>query len=124
MDAAALDWTAVIAGVVAGFAFGAVVYHPRVLGTIWARGSGVPLDGRPPVLAFLLQILALLALAMVISMMAAVQQLGAALLAILAAMLFVASSGVFQRKSFGAVATDMIYIIGAGILMIVAQALL
>ena len=124
MEGEALNITAVIAGAVAGFVFGAVIYHRKVLGTIWANGSGVPLDGKPPVLAFLLQILALLALAIVVGMTATVNFLGTAILAILAAALFVASGGVFQRKSGGAVATDAVYIIGAGALMIAMQGLL
>ena len=124
MEAEALNIPAVIAGAVAGFAFGAVIYHPRVLGTVWANGSGVELDGKPPALAFALQILALLALAIVVGMTATVSFLGTAFLAILAAVLFVASSGVFQRKSMGAVMTDVIYIVGAGALMIVAQGVL
>ena len=124
MEGEALNITAVIAGAVAGFVFGAVIYHPKVLGTIWANGSGVSLDGKPPVLAFLLQILALLALAIVVGMTATVNFLGTAILAILAAALFVASGGVFQRKTSGAVATDAVHIIGAGALMIAMQGLL
>ena len=42
MEGEALNITAVIAGAVAGFVFGAVIYHPKVLGTIWANGSRVP----------------------------------------------------------------------------------
>mgnify|MGYP001820927706 CR=1 FL=1 len=124
MEPEALNIPAIIAGAVAGFAFGAVIYHPRVLGTVWAKGSGVELDGTPPMLAFALQILALLSLAVVVGMTATVSFLGTALLAILAAALFIASGGVFQRKSNGAVATDVLYIIGAGALMIVAQGII
>jgi len=124
MEAEALNIPAVLAGAVAGFVFGAVIYHPKVLGTVWANGSGVTLDGKPPILAFLLQSLALLALVLVVGMTATLNLLGTALLAIGAAALFVASNGVFQRKTTGAVATDAVYIIGAGALMIVAQGLL
>ncbi len=124
MEAEALNIVAVIAGAVAGFLFGAVIYNPKVLGTIWANGSGVPLDGKPPALAFVLQILALLCLAVVVGMTATVSFLGTAVLAIVGSALFVASVGAFQRKTTGAMLTDVVYIVGAGILMIAAQGLL
>ena len=125
MEAEALNTPAVIAGAVAGFILGAVIYHPKVLGTIWANGSGVDLEGgKPPVLAFLAQALALLALAIVVGMTATVNFLGTAVLAILAAALFVGSGGLFQKKSTGAVMTDVVYIVGAGILMIAAQGII
>ena len=122
MEAEALNITAVIVGAVAAFIYGAIIYHPRVLGTVWANGSGVSLDGdKPPALAFVLQILALAALAIVVGMTATVSFLGTALLAIAAAALFVVSGGAFQRRSTGALATDGLYVLGAGALMIVAQ---
>ena len=102
MEPEALNITAVAVGTVAAFIYGAVIYHPRVLGTIWANGSGVSLGGSPPVMAFALQILALLALSVVVGMTATVSLLGTAILAILAAALFVVSGGAFQRKSPGA----------------------
>ena len=121
MEPEALNITAVVVGAVAAFIYGAVIYHPRVLGTIWANGSGASLGGSPPVMAFSLQILALLALAVVVGMTATVSFLGTAILAIVAAALFVVSGGAFQRRSPGALATDGLYVIGAGALMIVAQ---
>ena len=124
MEAEALNIPAVALGTALGFVFGMVLYHPRVLGTIWANGSGVDLDGSPPVLAFVLQILGLGALAIVVGMTATVNFLGTALLAILAAALLVTGGGVFTGKSKGALATDGLYILGAGALMIVAQGIL
>ncbi|NND40753.1 MAG: DUF1761 family protein [Silicimonas sp.] len=121
MESEALNIPAVAAGAVAAFVLGWVIYHPRVLGTVWANGSGVALDGTPPILAFVMQILALISLALVIGLTATVNLLGTALLAILSAALFVASGGAFQRKSNGAILTDVVYIIGAGALMIVMQ---
>ena len=122
MEPEALNIAAIAVGAVAAFIYGVIIFHPRVLGTIWANGSGVALDGKPPVLAFAIQILALLALAIVVGMTATVSFLGTAILAILAAALFAMSSGAFQRKSTGAMLTDGLYIVGAGALLIVAQA--
>jgi hypothetical protein len=124
METESLNIPAIIAGAVAGFVLGWVIHHPRVLGTVWANGSGVELGGNPPVIAFALQILALMSLAVVIGMTATVNFLGTALLAILAAALFVASGGASQKKSTGAILTDTIYIVGAGALMIVMQGIL
>ncbi len=124
MEAEALNIPAVIAGAVAGFAFGAIIYHPRVLGRTWAEGSGVDLGGSPPIAAFVLQALALIALAIVVGMTATLNLLGTAILAILAAALFVVSGGAFQKKTTGAIFTDGLYVVGAGALMILAQGLL
>ena len=124
MEAVALNVPAVVAGAVAAFVFGWVMYHPKVLGRIWAEGSGVELSNSPPVLAMVLQALALLALATVVGMTATVNFLGTALLAIAAVALFVASGGAFTGKTAGAIAVDVIYILGAGVLMIAAQGLL
>lgn len=124
MEAEALNIPAVAAGTVAGFVLGLVVYHPRVLGTIWAEGSGVTFGGRPPVSALVAQFLALAALATVIGLTARVNFLGTALLAIGAVALFVASGGAFLGRSRGAILTDAVYIVGAGALMIVMQGVL
>ena len=124
MEAEAINITAVAVGAVVAFIYGALIYHPRVLGMIWANGSGVALDGKPPVLAIVLQVLALLALALVVGMTATVSFLGTALLAIAAAALFVVAGGVLQKKPRGALATDGIYVVGAGALMIIAQGFL
>lgn len=124
MEAEALNMTAVIAGAVAGFVLGMILYHPRVLGTIWANGSGVELGGSPPILAFVMQILGLVALALVVGMTATINYLGTALLAIAAAALMMLGAGAFAGKSKGALAVEGLYVIGAGALMILAQGLL
>ncbi len=124
MEAEALNTTAVIVGAIAGFVLGMILYHPRVLGTIWAKGSGVDLGGSPPIAAFVLQILALLCLAIVIGMTATINFLGTALLAIAATALMTIGNGVFSGKTKGALMVDGLYILGAGVLMIAAQGLL
>lgn len=124
MEAEALNVTAVVVGAVAAFVFGAVLYHPRVLGRVWADGSGVDLGGAMPVMAMVLQAAALLALSAVVGLTATLNLLGTALLAILAVVLFVAAVGAFARKSAGAIATDVLFAVVAGILMIGAQGVL
>ena len=124
MEAEALNIPAVALGAVLAFVLGFILYHPKVFGRIWAEGSGVDLGNSPPALAFVAQIAALVALAIVIGMTATVNFLGTALLAILAAALFILSGGAFLKKSGGALAVDAGYIVGAGALMIVAQGIL
>ena len=121
MEAESLNIPAVVAGAVAAFLAGWVIYHPRVFGTAWAKGSGVDLGGTPPALAFATQIGGLIALALVIGMTATVSFLGTALLAIVAAAALVVSGGAFAGKSGKALAVDGGYIVVAGILMILAQ---
>lgn len=124
MEAEALNIPAVAAGAVAAFLAGWIIYHPRVFGTAWAKGSGVDLDGSPPALAFVAQIVGLIALALVIGMTATISYLGTALLAILAAAAMVISGGAFLKKTGAALAVDGGYILIAGVLMIAAQGLL
>lgn len=124
MEAEPLNATAAIAGAVAAFLFGAVLYHPRVLGRVWAEGSNVDLDGKSPMLAMVLQAAGLVVLASVVGLTATLNLLGTAVLAILAVALIVAASGAFARKSFGAIGTDFLFVIIAGVLMIAAQGLL
>ena len=123
MEAEALNTTAVIVGAIVAFIVGAIVYHPKVLGTIWAKGSGVDLEGggSPPILAFALQAVALVCLALVIGITATISYLGTALLAIGAAICFVMSQGAFQKKTTGAMLVDGLYVFLAGAVMIVAQ---
>ena len=124
MEAEALNIVAVVVGAVAAFLAGWVIYHPRVFGTAWASGSGVDLGGSPPAIAFVAQIVGLIALALVIGMTATISFLGTALLAILAAAALVVSGGAFLKKSGPALVVDGGYIFAAGVLIIVAQGLL
>lgn len=116
-----INTLAIAVGAFGGLILGAVIYHPRVLGTVWARGSGVDLDIKPSPLAFVAQIVALVALAIVVGITATVNFLGTALLAILAAAAFVVAQGLFQTKSTGALLTDGFYVLAAGVVMIIAQ---
>ena len=124
MESETLNVPAVIAGAVAAFLAGWVIYHPRVLGKAWATGSGVDIGGSPPAVAFLAQIVGLVALAIVIGMTATINFLGTALIAIVAAASLVVSGGAFLKKSSAALAIDGGYIVLAGVLMIAAQGLL
>ena len=69
MEAEALNIPAVVAGAVAAFLAGWIIYHPRVFGTAWASGSGVDLGGSPPALAFIAQVIGLVALALFIGIL-------------------------------------------------------
>ena len=121
-----VNWIAVLAGTVAAFLFGWLVYSPMLFAKTWAEGSGIELtaDSRPPLGAMVLQIAGLLFLATVIGITATFNALFAAILAILAAACLTISNGAFCGKSTAALAIDAGYIIGAGILMIIAQGIL
>ncbi len=123
---AGVNWAAVIAGAIAAFVFGWILYAPAVFGRVWAKGSGIDIEigNGPPVLAMVLQIIALLCLAIVVGVTETSNALLTAILAILAVVAFVVSGGAFMRKSGKALAVDGGYVLGAGILMILAQGLL
>lgn len=126
MEVENVNWIAVGAGTVVAFLFGWLVYSPLLFAKAWAQGSGVELnkDSKPPMSAMMLQIIGLFFLATVIGITATLNALFAAILAILAAAALTISNGAFCKKSFAALAIDAGYIVGAGVLMILAQALL
>ncbi|MHA6326632.1 DUF1761 domain-containing protein [Roseivivax sp. CAU 1753] len=126
MAFAEMNWLAVIVGTVIGFLAGWLFYSPMLFGRKWAEGSGVTLNtaDKMPVQAMVTQLLALLALSIVVGAAAAANALPTAIFAILAAALFVASNGGFCRKSSYAIAVDAGYICVAGVIMILIQAVL
>lgn len=126
MEFVNVNWIAVVAGTIVAFLFGWLVYSPLLFAKVWAEGSGVELtaESRPPLAAMILQIVGLFFLATVIGVTATINALFAALLAILAAAALTISNGAFCGKSKTALMIDAGYIIGAGILMIVAQGVL
>ncbi len=126
MEFANVNWTAVIAGTVAAFLFGWLIYSPALFGKKWAQGTGISLesDSKPPVFAMVAQILALFMLATVIGLTETVNALTPAVLAILAAAVLMVANGAFSGKSAYARAVDGGAVVGSGVLMIAAQGLL
>ncbi len=125
MEFGSVNWIAVVTGSVAAFLFGWLWYSPLLFFKPWAAGSCVEATpaGSPPMIAMVLQILGLLFLASVIGVTAAADALFTAILAILATAALSLSGGAFSGKNGAALAIDGGYIIGAGILMISAQAI-
>lgn len=120
-----LNWIAVLTGTVAAFLFGWLLYSPPVCGRKWAEGSRVELGtaSAMPVFAMATQFGALFLLALVVGITATTNALGTAVLAILAAAAFTVSGGAFVKKTGYAMAVDGGYIVGSGVLMILAQGL-
>ncbi|MHA7772117.1 DUF1761 domain-containing protein [Roseibium sp. M-1] len=125
MEFATVNWIAVITGAAAAFLFGWLWYSPVLFFKPWAAGSRLELSPgtRPPVVAMVLQIAGLLCLSTVVGVTATTDALFTAVLAILAAACLTVSGGGFSGKNGAALAIDGGYIIGAGILMIAAQAI-
>lgn len=121
-----MNWPALLAGFVAAFALGFLVYGP-VLGLQkrWAEGSRLsgPPDGAP-IPALVTQAAALFLLALVVAMTETTQSLDVAVAAILAFVIQTAAVGAWAQKSGFAIAVDTGYALGAGVLMVLAQALL
>lgn len=118
-----LNWIAIIIGVVVSFLAGWLWYSPKLFGTGWAEGSKVELGSadQMPMMAMLVQVIALFLLALVIGITATTDALFTAIFAILAAAAFVMSSGSFSQKSQYAIMVDGGYIVVAGIIMIIVQ---
>jgi hypothetical protein len=94
-----------------------------LFGRKWAEGSRVEMGTAQsmPVFAMAAQLAALFVLALVVGITATTSALWTAILAIVAAALFAVSGGAFVKKTTYALLVDGGYILGAGILMIVAQ---
>lgn len=125
MDAAELNWPAVIAGTVAAFALGMIWFGPRLFGRGWAQGShGLTPPDSPPVAAMVLTFAGLFLLALVVGMTETDEAIGTAVMAILAVAVTIAGMDLFSQKSGGATLIDAGYILASGVLMIAAQAIL
>ncbi|MDE0589907.1 DUF1761 family protein [Halocynthiibacter sp. C4] len=122
-EAMAINWLAVFAGTIVAFIFGAIWYHPKVMGTKWAAGSGIDMSkiSGTPVFAMAAQTLALFLLALVVGITATTDALFTAIFAILAVGVHVVSAGAFLQKSGAALAIDFGYLFLSGAIMIVAQ---
>jgi len=122
---AALNWLAIISGTIVAFLFGWLWYHQKVFGRKWAEGSGLSPEppAQFPAFAMGSQVLALFIMAVVIGITATVDALLTAILVILAVASFTLSMDAFSQKSRYATWVDVFYIICAGVLMILMQAI-
>lgn len=118
---------ALIAGAIAAFIFGFLVYGP-VLGLQrrWAEGSHI--DPEPPkkmpMRPIVTNLIAIVLLALIVALTETTQSIGLAILAILSAAAYVANTGAWGQKSGFAITVDVGYVIGSGVLMILAHAAL
>ncbi|WP_204114112.1 twitching motility protein PilT [Shimia biformata] len=122
-----MNWIAFAAGFVAAAVFGFVVYGPFLgLQKRWAEGSRI--DPEPPAKMpmgpMVINWIAILLLALIIGLTETTQSLGVALLAILSAAAYVANTGAWAQKSGFAIGVDVFYVIGSGVMMILAHAIL
>lgn len=118
-----VNWLAVGVGTIAAFLVGWAWYSPMLFGKKWAEGSGVDLGsaGDMPMMAMASNLIALFLLALVIGITATQDMLITAILAILACALFSFSMGSYVKKSNYALMADLLYIMVAGVVMIVCQ---
>ena len=125
MDAANLNWAAVIAGSIAAFVLGMLWFSPRLFGKGWSEGShGISPPDSPPVLAMVLTFFGLFLLALVVGMTETAQAIGTAVAAIFAVALTIAGMDLFSQKTGKATLIDAGYIVACGVLMILAQGIL
>lgn len=122
-----MNWIAFLAGFVASAAFGFLIYGP-VLGQQkrWAEGSNI--DPTPPETMpmgpLVTNWIAIALLTYIVALTETTQNLTVALLAILACAAYVANTGAWINKSRFAITVDVSYVIGSGVLMILAHAIL
>lgn len=121
-----VNWLAVGVGAIAAFLVGWAWYSPFLFGKKWAEGSGVELgDAKDmPVVAMVSNFIALFLLSLVVGITATQDMLITAIVAILACALFAFSMGGYVKKSSYAMIVDLLYIVVAGIVMIICQGIL
>lgn len=122
-ELANVNWLAVIVGTVVSFLVGWAWYSSMLFGKKWAEGSGVELgDAKDmPVMAMASNLVGLFLLALVVGITATQDMLITAIVAILACAIFVFSMGGYVKKSSYAMIVDLLYIVVAGIVMIICQ---
>jgi hypothetical protein len=126
MDFALINWTAVIAGWIAAFVLGFLIYAPFAFGPKWAAGSHLTgkVPDKMPMGAMAAQAVATFLLALIIGLTETAQAIDAAILAILTVAAFAFALASFGLKSTYARLVDAGAIIAFGIVMIAAQALI
>lgn len=125
-ELANVNWLAVIVGTVLSFLVGWAWYSPFLFGKKWAEGSGVELGSADemPVKAMAGNFIALFLLSLVVGITATQDMLLTAIVAILACALFAFSMGGYVKKSNYAMMADLLYIVVAGVVMIIVQGIL
>ena len=125
MDIELMNWAAVALGTIAAFGLGMIWFSPVMFGKAWAAGShNIQRPASPPILAMLLQFVGTALLAFVVGMTETDQAIGTAIGAIFAVALFVGAMGLFSQKTGKASLIDAGYVVAAGVLMILSQAIL
>ncbi len=122
-----MNWIAFAAGFVAAAVFGFLLYGPALgLQKRWAEGSHISPEppAKMPMGPLVTNWVAIALLAYIIGRTETTQSLDLAVLAILACAAYVANTGAWINKSRFAITVDVSYVIGSGILMILAHAIL
>ena len=118
-----VNWVAVIVGAVLAFILGAIWYSPKVFGKKWMDGSGLTEDSKgsmfKPMLA---QAVGTFLMAWTIGVTATTDSLVFAILITLTIAVLIKASGLFVKKSTGAVMIDATFIIALAVLMIAVHA--
>ena len=120
-----VDWIAVIAGGVASYLLGWLWYSPKLFGTKWGEGVGVPLGAASvmPVAAMVTQLIGTFLLAWVVGITAAHNALMMVILIVLMIVTLIIANGLFAKKSCYAIAVEAGFIVAMAVVMIAAQAL-
>jgi hypothetical protein len=120
-----INWLAVVVGAIVAYLAGWLWHSPHLFGTKWAEGSGVQLGSASsmPIFAMVSQLVAILLLALVVGITETMNALYTIILVILTVVVFAISLGAFVRKRGSALAIDAGYIIVAGAIMVIAQAI-
>ena len=120
---AEISWIGVVVGAVVAFLVGWVWYHEKVFGAKWAAGSRVEMGtaASMPVFAMVTQLVGLAVLSLVVGITAQFDMLITALLSIFAVAILIVSMGAFVKKTRYALTVDFLYMVVAGVVMIVSQ---
>ena len=119
-----VNWPAVVLGTLVSYGLG-MVWFGRLFGRVWAQGShDIKPPATPPLLVMALQLVGTFLLAWVIGATATIDALFTAIFLLVALAALQTAGSLFSQKSPAAALIDGAFVLAAGVVMILAQAIL
>jgi len=118
-----VSWIGVFSGTIAAFLLGWLWYSPKLFGTKWAEGVGVPMGSanEMPKAAMMFQILGLFLVSWLVGVTASSNALLTIILAVVAFSVMGYAGGLFRKNSAYARGVDAGYWVASVVVMVVFQ---
>ena len=119
-----VNWIAVIVGAIVAYGLGALWYSPKMFGTKWMQGVGIPPDSKETMMSGMIaQAVGTFFLAWVIGITETTDSILTAILIAITIAVLIKANGLFVKKSNYAIAVESGYVLVMVIIMIAAHAI-